>query len=589
MEILIYIVIPCVGSVFILGGMFYGAYRMSGYTGLPGQEDRLLGEDMPRRKGVSRLRGGPGRKSMFWRKGISRLRGAPGQEGMPRRKGIWRLRDLLEEKGMSWRKSMPRRGLPGRTLGIISAYILVCVAFSSLGNTWVNLFFQFLFPLVAWRAYGTPKIYCLYYLILSVAVWLTDVAAVLTFQVLMAEGALYLNAPQFQYILLVVVARMAEFMVILLVSMAVGRRAGRHITARQVVLSVLLPLYSVFNMYCMLYLIQIFPTKEMLVLLGINLLLLIGLNIYFCVLVDVMSENHRLENERNLYRAQARMQHRYYEREEENYEASRKLIHDIRNHIQAMEALYAREHAGGVIGGNAGRAASDAAEGDTCGDVPDAAGGSACGAAFGDARNALRGDTCGDACSAVREDTCGDARSAVCEESHGAAHIAEKYAGDIHQMLNSIQQRYYTSEKLLNIILNDKAKAMQRLNVREDMKVGELSLDFMREMDVTALFANLLDNAVAAAAESREKYVRLRVNRVRQFLSVTLENSCDTAPVKAGSTFRSRQAGHQGLGLKIIRQTVEQYGGDMQMDWKDGVFTVRVMLTAEALTPSDLR
>nr|WP_300838060.1 ATP-binding protein [uncultured Acetatifactor sp.] len=547
MEILIYIVIPCVGSVFILGGMFYGAYRMSGYAGLPGQEDRLLGEDMPRRKDVSRLRD------------------APGQEGMARRKGISRLRGMAGEKRMSWRESMFRRGLPGRTLGIISAYILVCVAFSSLGNTWVNLFFQFLFPLVAWRAYGTPKIYCLYYLILSVAVWLTDVAAVLTYQVLVAEGALYLNAPQLQYILLVAATRMAEFMVILLVSMAVGRRAGRHITVRQVALSVLLPLYSVFNMYCMLYLVQIFPTKEMLVLLGINLLLLIGLNIYFCVLVDVMSENHRLENERNLYRAQARMQHQYYEREEEKYEASRKLIHDIRNHIQAMEALYAREHAGGVIGGNAGREASGAAEGVTCGDVPYAAGGSACGDAFG------------------------DARSAVCEDSHGAAHIAEKYAGDIHRMLNSFQQRYYTSEKLLNIILNDKAKIMQRLNVMEDMKVGELSLDFMREMDVTALFANLLDNAVAAAAESREKYVRLRVNRVRQFLSVTLENSCDTAPVKAGSTFRSRQAGHQGLGLKIIRQTVEQYGGDMQMDWKDGVFTVRVMLTAEALTPSDLR
>lgn len=543
MEILIYIVIPCVGSVFLLGGMFYGAYRMSGYAGLPGREDRLLGEDMPRRKDVSRLRG------------------APGQEGMARRKGISRLRGMAGEKRMSWRESMFRRGLPGRTLGIISAYILVCVAFSSLGNTWVNLFFQFLFPLVAWRAYGTPKIYCLYYLILSVAVWLTDVAAVLTYQVLVAEGALYLNAPQLQYILLVAATRMAEFMVILLVSMAVGRRAGRHITVRQVALSVLLPLYSVFNMYCMLYLVQIFPTKEMLVLLGINLLLLIGLNIYFCVLVDVMSENHRLENERNLYRAQARMQHQYYEREEEKYEASRKLIHDIRNHIQAMEALYAREHAGGAVGGYGGREASGAAE----------------------------GDTCGDASSAVRGASHGDARSAVCEDSHGAAHIAEKYAGDIHRMLNSIQQRYYTSEKLLNIILNDKAKAMQRLNVREDMKVGELSLDFMREMDVTALFANLLDNAVAAAAESREKYVRLRVNRVRQFLSVILENSCDTAPVKAGSTFRSRQAGHQGLGLKIIRQTVEQYGGDMQMDWKDGVFTVRVMLTAEAPTPSDLR
>ena len=32
MEILIYLIIPCVGSVFLLGGMFYGAYRMSGDT-----------------------------------------------------------------------------------------------------------------------------------------------------------------------------------------------------------------------------------------------------------------------------------------------------------------------------------------------------------------------------------------------------------------------------------------------------------------------------------------------------------------------------------------------------------------------------
>ena len=523
MEILIYIVIPCVGSVFLLGGMFYGAYRMSGYAGLPGREDRLLGEDMPRRKDVSRLRD------------------APGQEGMARRKGISRLRGMAGEKRMSWRESMFRRGLPGRTLGIISAYILVCVAFSSLGNTWVNLFFQFLFPLVAWRAYGTPKIYCLYYLILSVAVWLTDVAAVLTYQVLVAEGALYLNAPQLQYILLVAATRMAEFMVILLVSMAVGRRAGRHITVRQVALSVLLPLYSVFNMYCMLYLVQIFPTKEMLVLLGINLLLLIGLNIYFCVLVDVMSENHRLENERNLYRAQARMQHQYYEREEEKYEASRKLIHDIRNHIQAMEALYAR------------------------GTCPEGCQGKG---REGVQREGREG---------ARESVQGN----VGESARGDIRRAEKYAGDIHRMLNSLQQKYYTSEKLLNIILNDKARTMKRLGVKEDMKVGELSLDFMKETDVTALFANLLDNAVAAAAESRDGYVRLRVNRVRQFLSVTVENSCDMAPVKSGSAFRSHKAGHEGLGLKIIRQTVEQYGGDVQMDWKEGVFTVRVMLAAE--------
>ena len=122
---------------------------------------------------------------------------------------------------------------------------------------------------------------------------------------------------------------------------------------------------------------------------------------------------------------------------------------------------------------------------------------------------------------------------------------------------------------------------MQRLGVKEDIKVGELYLDFMKETDITALFANLLDNAAAAAGESGNGFVRLRVNRVRQFLSVVLENSCDAEPVRSAGTFRSRRADHEGLGLKIIRETVERYGGDVQMDWKEGIFTVRVMLTVE--------
>ena len=402
MELLIYLAFPCVGSIFLLGAMFYGAYRIAGQPGAS------------------------------------------------------------------------RRSLAG-----VGLYILVNVAFSLLGNTWVNLVFMLLFPLAAWKAFGTSKIHFIHFIILSVAVWLTDVVLVLGVQVLMLYGVLRLNSPALEYILIVAATRMAEFMVILLVTMAAGRKAGRHITFRQVALSVLLPLYSVFNMFCMVYLMQIYMTPEMVMLFGVNLLLLIGVNIYFCVLVDVMSENHRLENERNLYRTQAQMQHQYYQREEEKYEFSRKMIHDIRNHILAMEALYKEENA--------------------------------------------------------RE--------------------AAAYAGDIHRMLNQFQQKYYTSEKLLNIILNDKANTMRRLGIQEDIRVGEISLDYMKETDVTALFANLLDNAVAAAGESREGFVRVRVNQVRQFLSVTVENSCDREPEKEtviGGTFRSRRPGHEGMGLKIV-------------------------------------
>ena len=428
MEILVYLILPCVGSIFLVGSMFYGAYRIAGQPKLSG--------------------------------------------------GAW---------------------------GLMAAYAAVTVACSLLGSTWVNLAFGILFPFAAMWILKASKSCLVPYFILSVAVFLTDVVVITGYEMLIVHGILFLNSQELLYILLVVLDRMMEFMVICLIAVIAGKRTGRHITVRQVVLSILLPLFSVFNMYCMVYLMQIYMVEGSVVLLLINLLLLIGLNIYFCVLVDVMSENHKLESEKNFYRRQSEMQYRYYAREEEKYEESRKLIHDIRNHILAMEELYDSEKA------------------------------------------------------------------------EAAAH----YAGDIHQMLNNLGQKYYTSEKLLNIILNDKVRQMQRAGIREDIKVGELSLDFMRDMDITALFANLLDNAIAAAAESREGFVKLRINNVRQFVSITLENSSDREPVKTKNGFRSGKEGHEGVGIRSIRRTVEQYGGDVQFDWQEGVFTAKVMLAAE--------
>lgn len=388
----------------------------------------------------------------------------------------------------------------------IALFVLVNVAFSTLGNTWVNLFFMLLFPFVAGWGLGTAKMFLIPDFILAAAVFLTDAAAVIGYQFLWVMGILYLNSQELAYILMVVVSRMLEFMVILLIVMATGKRAGRRVTVRQVVLSVFLPLLSVFNMYCMVYMMQIYLVTETVILFVINLVLLIGLNVYFCVLIDIMGENRRLEMERNLYRQQIAMQHQYYEREEEKYEESRKVIHDIRNHIQAMEALYL----------------SDGAE------------------------------------------------------------EAFRYAGNIHDMLNRFQQKYYTSEKLLNIILNDKAACMQRAGIREDIKVGELSLEFMKDTDVTALFANLLDNAVAAASESADGFIRVRINKVRQFLSIVMENSCPKEPVREGGGFRSQKKGHCGLGIGNVQRIVEQYGGDVRFEWKEGVFTTKAMLMCDA-------
>ena len=171
MDAMLYFFLPLTGSIFLVGSMFYGAYRIAG------------------RPGVS---------------------------------------------GFSW--------------SVMAVHTLLAVGFSFLGNTWINLFFSCLFPFAAGLAFRTARRCLASDFILASAVFLTDVVVLMVYEMLWASGLLFLNSSQLAYILLLAASRMAEFMVILLVAAAVGKRAGRQVTVRGMVWSVLLPMFSVFNM-----------------------------------------------------------------------------------------------------------------------------------------------------------------------------------------------------------------------------------------------------------------------------------------------------------------------------------------------------
>lgn len=364
-------------------------------------------------------------------------------------------------------------------------------------------------PVLGNRICHSGRKYFVYYLLLDAAVYLTDALVITAIQTMAASGFLYLNSMELFNLLVICAVRLAEYMVIRFVVCLVRKNNGQEITGKQLMVSFVLPVFSLLNLYVMLYFLQVYLTEGMLVLFLANLAGLVGLNIYFAVLTDTMSEKERLKKELALSRQQASLQCAYYEQEEKKYEESRKILHDIRSHILAMEQLYQERDAG----------------------------------------------------------------------------KAAEYAGEITDMLNSLGQMYYTSEKILNIILNDKVRQMKRHNIIPDIRIGEVDLSFMQDVDITALFANLLDNAVAAAGmaagNDQEARIRLRVEPLRQFLSIRMENTCREQPERDGGYFKSGKAHHEGLGLKSISRVAERYGGDVQYEWEDGIFKTRILLVRE--------
>lgn len=106
--------------------------------------------------------------------------------------------------------------------------------------------------------------------------------------------------------------------------------------------------------------------------------------------------------------------------------------------------------------------------------------------------------------------------------------------------------------------------AANDINFYCDVRAGTVS--FMDAVSITALFGNLLSNAVEAAEKSSDRTVELSItkNSQQEYVLIMAVNSCDIPPVQdIDGNFRSskeKNRGH-GYGTKSIARVVQKYDG----------------------------
>lgn len=145
------------------------------------------------------------------------------------------------------------------------------------------------------------------------------------------------------------------------------------------------------------------------------------------------------------------------------------------------------------------------------------------------------------------------------------------YVADVHQMLNALGMMYYTDNRMLNIILNDKLKKLELEQVT--CRLRGVRLDFLSEMDTTTIFANLLDNALEAAQETAHFRLQIQGEQIQDFCVIKLSNTTNGSYVPG----RSQKAGHEGIGLENVRNAVEKYHGELQMGQEGETFFVTLL------------
>lgn len=158
-----------------------------------------------------------------------------------------------------------------------------------------------------------------------------------------------------------------------------------------------------------------------------------------------------------------------------------------------------------------------------------------------------------------------------------------RYLEEMEREIHSYEAQNKTGNKVLDAVLTSKSLYCQNKDIGLTCVADGSLLDFMAEMDISALFGNLLDNAIESVEklEDKEKrLIHLSVAQQKSFLRIRVENYCEEKiTFKDGMPVTTKKDKRfHGYGMKSIQSTVRKYGGSVIAGVKDKWFEVRILI-----------
>lgn len=156
------------------------------------------------------------------------------------------------------------------------------------------------------------------------------------------------------------------------------------------------------------------------------------------------------------------------------------------------------------------------------------------------------------------------------------------YISDLHKQLDN-NILFNSQSQVLNLIIHDKINTLSKnkvnLNVTYADNLDSESISFIQDLDIVSIFTNLIDNAYDAVINLDKKNITLSIYRLYDMLRIDISNSCNNRLVTNNKKeFVSTKENHDGLGLSIIRNTVEKYDGIMEISINNSICKVSIAI-----------
>lgn len=161
---------------------------------------------------------------------------------------------------------------------------------------------------------------------------------------------------------------------------------------------------------------------------------------------------------------------------------------------------------------------------------------------------------------------------------------------EIIRILKDLQVEFLENEKmvicshsLMNSILLDWQERIHKQGIMTDIFVeAGFNIDFMRAIDIIAMFGNLLDNASEAGCQCEGGKIEAQffMQNAGAFSVIHIKNDYrgEIRQRKGELLTTKKEEGYHGIGLKNTREIVESYRGYMQNSYSDHVYETTIMI-----------
>lgn len=166
----------------------------------------------------------------------------------------------------------------------------------------------------------------------------------------------------------------------------------------------------------------------------------------------------------------------------------------------------------------------------------------------------------------------------------------DRYVESINETIDIYNDIAKTGNEVLDIVLTQKSLLCTSKNIKFTYICDGTPFANFDPMDITALFANIIDNAIEAVSkesDERNRIIKFNASEKGGFICIHSENYCDT-PIKFDSdglpvTTKEDKLNH-GLGVKSISYLANKYNGNATFSWKENIFSANVLIPVEADT-----